>query len=653
MKNVSLLVSGAVSLATLLAPPAAADVKLPAVFGEHMVLQQKQPVAVWGSAAPNEAVRVKADWREEEIQTTADAYGRWKVMLETPAAGGPHEMHFAAGNEIVLRDVLVGEVWLCSGQSNMEMPIAEQDGYAGIANWRDELKQSTHPKIRLFNVKNAIAPVPSLDCEGRWAVCEASSARGFSAVGYFFARALEKDLDVPIGMIEADWGGTPAEAWTSADTLKALPDFAPVLVLMEHERAHPIAPKVLDAQVAEWRAKIDALDAGMKAPVWSSASFDDSSWEEIDVPARWTGALEKFDGFVWCRRAIDLPAAWAGRAATLELGPIDDMDVTYVNGAIVGEMMDAGRWQTHRSYPLPAGLLHAGRNVIAVRVLDTGGYGGICGRPDRLRLQAKDAGDAIALAGKWRARASTKLADLPVRPERFELDPTSPAALYNGMIAPVVPYALRGAIWYQGEANVGRALQYRTLLPALIGDWRKHFAHGDFPFYLVQIAPFEYENDHGAAAELREAQAMTLAVPNTGMAVTMDIGERGDIHPKNKQEVGRRLALCALARTYGRNDLEFWGPMYRAMKVEGASIRLSFDHARGLTSRGKELEHFTIAGADRKFVPARATIDGETVVVSSDAVKEPVAVRYCWGAADEGTLFNAASLPAPSFRTDP
>jgi sialate O-acetylesterase len=631
---------------------ASADVKLPAVIGEHMVLQQNRSVALWGFADPNETVRVKADWRNEEIETKADAYGRWKVMLETPAAGGPHELHVAARNEIVLRDVLVGEVWLCSGQSNMEMPIAEQESYSGVADWREELKRADHPKIRLFNVQNTIAAAPALDCQGRWSACDASSARTFSAVGYFFACQLEKELGVPIGMIEADWGGTPCEAWTSADSIRGTRDFGPVLTVIEHELAHPIPQKTLDAQVAEWRKKIDALDPGMQEPRWSSEGLDDSSWREIDVPERWTGDLARFDGFLWCRRAFDLAPAWAGRAAVLELGPIDDMDVTYVNGAKVGEMMESGRWQTPRVYELPAGALHAGRNVIAVRVLDTGGYGGICGKPDEVRLREKDGGDSIALAGKWRAHTSTKIGELPNRPERLRIEPYMPTVLYNGMIAPIVPFGIRGAIWYQGEANVMQAFRYRSLFPAMIADWRKHFAQGDVPFDFVQIAPFAREDDRGQMAELREAQAMALAVPNTAMAVTMDIGERDDIHPKNKREVGRRLALCALSKTYDRKEVECWGPMYASMKVEGSSIRLSFDHARGLTSHGKALEHFMIAGADQKFADARAKIDGESVVVSSDAVKDPLAVRYCFGAADEGTLFNAAGLPAPSFRTD-
>ena len=644
------------ALAAAFAPRASAGVRFPSIFGDHMVLQRGDHASIWGWADPGENITLRGSWSTDDHTATADSSGRWQVEFVPPREGGPYAIRVRGSDEVFLQDVLFGEVWVCSGQSNMEMPVAEQDGYSGVANWRELLKHASRPTIRLFNVQNTVSATPRADCKGNWAPCEASSVRGFSATGYFFACKLAQELDVPIGMIEADWGGTPAEAWTSADTLSRWPEFERTINAMKLFEVHPPKPSDYEAVLAAWGRSIDELDPGSRSikdsgAEWSSPAFDDSAWSEIDVPAMWTGELAQFDGIVWCRRAIDLAPQWAERDAVLELGPIDDMDVTFVNGAKVGETMRPGVHMTPRVYPLAKGVLHAGRNVIAVRVLDTGGFGGINGSAEQVRLRAKDGQDVVPLAGKWRAQISTAMKALPAVPRPPAIEPHYPTALFNGMIAPLVHCKIRGAIWYQGEANCARAHQYRTLFPAMIADWRAHFGQGDFPFYFVQIAPFAYEDDKGEAAELREAQTMALSVPNTGMVVTMDIGNPADIHPKSKPIVGTRLAECALSKTYGRSEFRSSGPMYASMSIEGSSIRLSFDHAQGLTSK-KPLEHFTIAGNDQKFVAARAVIDGETVVVSSDTVKEPVAVRYCWGAADEGTLLNGEHLPAPSFRTD-
>jgi alpha-L-fucosidase 2 len=634
---------------------ASADVKLAPIFGDRMVLQAKELCTLWGTADPGEKVTLFTSWTTEEFATTADAAGHWQVKFYVPRAGGPFTLRVVGKNDVFLNNVAAGEVYLCSGQSNMEMPVGEYGGYSGVASWQAELRNADQPSIRFFNVKNAVASAPRSECEGRWSYCDPSSTRELSAAAYFFARKLHEELKVPIGLIEADWGGTPVEAWTSADTLAKFPEFQSALAELASSASKPRGPGEYRAALTAWSEKIDELDAGrgvdgQSDTRWSSPGFDDSAWEEIDVPATWSGELGRFDGIVWCRRAIDLPPQWSGRAAALELGVIDDMDATFVNGAKVGETIEGG-YQAPRDYAVPAGALKAGRNLIAVRVLDTGGLGGINGRTQELVLRAKDSGETVSIAGRWRARAANTMKTLPERPHPPLVAPHQPTALYNAMIAPLVPYRLHGVLWYQGEANCDRAYAYRKLLPALIGDWRARFGQSDLPFYFVQIAPFAYREDRGEAAELREAQTMALSVPNTAMAVTMDIGEANDIHPKNKQAVGQRLALCALANLYGKS-VESWGPMYKSMAIEGSSIRLSFDHARGLTTTGSELAHFTIAGSDQKFAPARAVIDGETVVVSSDAVKAPVAVRYCWGAADAGTLVNGAHLPAPSFRTD-
>jgi len=642
-------------LLTLLAlPPAAgaarADVRLPALLADHMVLQRETEAALWGWAEPGETVSVRPSWSEVTATAVAGADGRWRLSVATPAAGGPHAITVTGANETVLSDVLIGEVWICSGQSNMEWPLsAAKDAQA-------ELAAATHPRLRLFDVRNAIALEPRADCEGAWSACTPESAAGFSAVGYFFGRELSAELDLPVGLIGTSWGGTVAEAWTSEGTLNRMPDFAAALAAVAREREDPAGAAARQREaLRDWWDELARKDRGSGEEDWSKPSYDDASWSLMELPRLWEAAgLEGFDGVVWFRRALDLPAGWAGRELELELGPIDDMDTTWFNGERVGGHEQAGLWQTPRRYTVPAALVREGRNVVAVRVVDTGGAGGFDGQALCARPAGGAQGQEVSLAGRWSFRVGAKMGDLrPLPANQAGFHQNSPTALYNGMIAPLVPFAIRGAIWYQGESNRTRAHQYRTLFPAMIADWRAHWGRGDFPFYFVQIAPFGYGGDRGEAAELREAQMMALAVPNTGMAVTMDIGETGDIHPRDKQAVAHRLALWALARTYGRAGLECSGPVFRSMRVVDREVRLAFDHAAsGLVARGGELTHFTLAGADKRFVPARARIEGDAVVVWNERVLAPLSVRYAWGAADQPNLFNGAGLPAPSFRTD-
>ena len=631
---------------------ATADVSLPAIIGDNMVLQRQTETLIWGWAEPGERVRVTADWLSAEVATTANDDGEWQVRLKTPDAGGPHTINITAGNTITLNDVMIGEVWICSGQSNMEWPLGR------VLNGEAEIAAANHPSIRLLDVERAIALSPKPDCEGVWQVCSPETVGKFSAVGYFFGRELQRELDVPIGLINSSWGGTVAEAWTSEKTLREMGDFDAALDALETERQNPgYLEKTHEQAVKRWWEVLEDADPGSGSDGWTSPSYDDSDWKLAKVPATWqTDDLKDFDGVAWFRAELELPEAWAGKNLILELGPIDDFDSTWFNGTKVGSLERVGNWGTPRKYRVPAAATKVGRNVIAVRVCDLGRAGGINGKPEQLKLYPADGGDEAArsLAGEWRYHLGVKLGDLPPWPRTHRLHHNSPTALYNGMIAPLVPYGIRGAIWYQGEANRPRPRQYRTLFPRMIRDWRQRWGRGDFPFYYVQIAPFGYARDTGQAAELREAQMMALATPNTGMAVTMDIGNPRNIHPKNKQDVGKRLALWALANTYGRDGIVYSGPLYKSMKVEGDKIRLFFEHVGGgLTSGGKELTHFSIAGEDRRFCHAKAKIDGDTVVVWSAAVvPKPVAVRYAWGAADQPTLANQEGLPASSFRTD-
>jgi len=413
---------------------------------------------------------------------------------------------------------------------------------------------------------------------------------------------------------------------------------------------------VVQAMDQRWWDGLD--DLGPEAPGngWTGTDHADDDWSTMRLPAAWSQAgLGMFDGIIRFRKAIELPASWDGRPAVLALGPIDDRDDVWVNGAHVGGTRQADRWNEPRQYDVPPGVLRAGVNVIAARVLDTGGLGGINGRTDQLTLKPADESslEPIPLSGEWRYLVGTPASKLPPLPSTVGLDKNTPTVLFNGMIAPMIPFGMRGVIWYQGESNRLRPAQYQQLFPALIGQWRGDWGLGDFPFYFVQIAPFRYGDDQGEAAELREAQLMALGTPHTGMVVTTDIGNPHDIHPRNKQEVGRRLALWALARTYGQPNLVHSGPIYGSMTVEGTSIRIAFDHvAGGLVCGGAALTHFQIAGQSRRFVEATARIDGDSVVVSSPEVPEPIAVRFAWEAAPEPNLFNAEGLPASPFRTD-
>jgi sialate O-acetylesterase len=614
-----------------------------------MVLQRGVKAPIWGWTTPGDKVTVTVAGKK--ASAVADADGKWMAKVGPLKAGGPYTLTISGPKDVTLENVLAGDVWICSGQSNMEM------GIGAAANAEQEIAASDYPMIRLYTVTKAIALKPLDTPVGQWLVCGPKTIgkaewSSFSAVGYYFGRKLYQELKVPIGLIHTSWGGTVAEAWTSAEGLASLKDFDPALEQVRRmEASQEGGVASYQRQVRAWWARNDAGSrAGQR---WESPSLDTFDWKSMDVPGAWEKAgLPGFDGVVWFRKEVDLPAGSEAKQFALSLGNIDDIDVTWVNGVKVGE---TGVYTTPRRYPVPKGLLKAGRNVIAVRVLDTGGDGGLLGEPSAFALTA-EGGDSVPLAGPWLYKVSADLSKTTPFPQEVTNNPNVVTVLYNAMVAPLVPFGIKGAIWYQGESNAGRAYQYRRLLPAMIADWRSRFGVGDFPFYIVQLANFTAsptEPIEDAWAELREAQTMTANdVKNAGMAVIIDIGDALDIHPKNKQDVGGRLALAALAKTYGQKVV-YSGPMYRSMKREDGKIRLRFDHVEdGLVAKGGKLTGFAVAGADHKFVWADAEIDGNSVVVSSPRVPEPVAVRYAWAANPVCNLFNGAGLPASPFRTD-
>jgi sialate O-acetylesterase len=629
------------------AAPARADVALPHVIGSHMVLQQQSDVALWGTADAGEEVTVAPSWTKEVATTKAGADGRFRVKVKTPAAGGPFTITIRGKNTIELDDVLVGEVWLCGGQSNMEWAFA----YGGVLDLEKERAAANDPQIRLCDTPNRAALAPESDGTFEWTPCTPESVNGFSCVGYFFARELRKALNVPVGLIGVNWGGTVAEAWVSEEGLARFPQFQPAIerVKKQHasEAAGGVAKTAADA-TAQWWAALDREDLGVLHG-WAAPAFDDGGWEAATVPSTWSGELEKFDGVAWYRRAFEIPAALAEKELDLGLGAIDDMDQCFLDGEKIAGTESPGHWTEPRHYRITAAKATAGRHVLALRVVDTAGQGGLTGKPEEVRLAVAKGDASLPLAGEWKLRVgldARRFPPLPADPQ--EINPNTPTVLWNGLVNPVVPFGVRGALWYQGESNRGRAAEYSDLMPALIADWRKRFER-DLPFLFVQIAPFNYDGTRTATSELRQAQLQTLRVPNTGMAVTMDIGDPGNIHPANKQEVGRRLSLWALAMTYGKKDVECCGPLFESAAVEGAAMRVKFQHAKGLVAKDGAPKLFEVAGADGKFTPAIAKVDGETVVVASPVVKEPKSVRFGFTDGEATNLFNGAGLPASPF----
>ncbi|OUJ75817.1 sialate O-acetylesterase [Hymenobacter crusticola] len=484
-----------------------ANVTLPALITDNMVLQQKSEVALWGWADPSETVTVTASWTKAPVKATADAQGNWLVRVPTAKAGGPYTLTFEGKNKLTVNNVLLGEVWLCSGQSNMVFPVTKRPNsgsYTGIINAEEVIPKANYPNIRMFTVKNKVGDTPQKDVQGSWAVCSPQTVGEFSAVAYFFGKEVFEKTHYPIGLINSTWGGTPAESWTRKDVLEKAPELQPILARYE------LGLQNYDQKLADYKTQLEA---------YKQAKVAD-----------------------------------------------------------------------------PKTPLTAPRELIGP--------------------------------------TSNK----------------SPYKLYNAMIHPLIPYTLKGVIWYQGESNVEHAYQYRKLFPAMIASWRAEWQQPSLPFYFVQIAPHRTGNP-----ELREAQLLTMqTVPHTGMAVITDAGDSLDIHPRNKEVVGHRLALWALAKEYGQKNLAYSGPVYHDMKMEKGKARLTFDYmAGGLVAQGgSELKQFTIAGADSVFVPAQAKIEGKSVVVWSDRVKQPVAVRFAWREVPKPNFYNAAGLPATPFRTD-
>ena len=662
------------AFAVLLSVSLGAKVELTPLFTDNMVFQQNCQAPVWGKAAPGASVSVTPSWSGKTYRTTAGPDGSWSVKMDTPKGSfKKYTLTISDGEPVVLQNVVVGEVWLASGQSNMQMPV--ESWRAVRTNQEDIAGAAQYAGLRLLQVSRATGMKEhdyfSADFD-KWKESSPETVRNFSAAAWYFGRKLMEELKVPVGIIHSSWGGTIIEAWMSEGAISLFPEMsaslAQVKSLSDNESERE---RTFEEEIEAFTRDANIRDMGKSGgvAVWARPGFDDSSWKSIRLPSMVQELWPSTNGIFWFRKTVDIPAGWAGKDLTLSLGPVDDFDETYWNGELVGE----GRiWNKAREYTIPARLVKDGQAVISIRCTDDHGNGGLYGASDLLFVQGPD-GQKIGLDGEWKVTLSVSFEGIPKSTAR---EPNMPTVLYNAMIRPLAPFAIKGAIWYQGESNAGKAYRYRDLMPSMILDWRALWGY-DFPFYITQIAGYKAVSQtpgDDSWAELREAQAMaTRALDRCGMACIIDLGEAEDIHPVRKREVGERLARLALTNDYGRK-LVADGPRFASYKINGSSVTVRFtDVAGGLrilpsgdfakerygTTAGMVekaengvLTGFQIAGPDRVWHWADARIEGDTVVVSSPDVPQPLAVRYAWSENPVCNLYNSEGLPAWPFRTD-
>ncbi len=622
------------------------QVRLPRLISDGMVLQRDAKVKIWGWAGKKEKIEI--NFLDSTYTTSANDDGEWSIMLSDLKPGGPHIMQINASNTIILDNLLIGDVWVCSGQSQMDINM---DRVSPL--YEEEIKNAGNTNIHYFavpTVYNFSEPQKDLPY-GKWESISQENILKLSAIAYFFADELYNKYKIPIGMIRSSLGGSPIEAWINEDAIKKFPEHYEEAQKFKDTELIKKIEKSDRKRIGEWYAKMNAKDEGYKNPEmpWYKPEVNISDWSVMEVPGYWAdGALGKVNGVVWFRKDINMPAELTGKPAKLNLGRIVDADSAFVNGIYVGSV---SYQYPPRRYKIPENILKEGKNTIVVRLISNTGRGGfVPDKPYELIIE----GEKIDLKGEWHYHLGAKME--PMQGQTFVR--FKPTGLYNGMIAPLTKYSIKGVLWYQGESNTGRPLEYATLFPAMINNWREKWHQGDFPFLYVQLHNFMKSYDYPTESNwalTREAQLEALSLPNTAMAVAIDLGEWNDIHPLNKKDVAKRLALAAYKIAYGENDVVSSGPLYKSMVIKGDSIELSFSNIGSglLIKDGNELKHFAIVGQDGKYVWAKAKITDNKVIVWSEKVKKPVAVRYAWADNPEGAnLYNREGLPASPFRTD-
>lgn len=614
-----------------------AKIKLPALVSDGMVLQRNQKLNIWGKADANEKVDVK--FLNKNYKTTADQNGNWKILLPEQKAGGPYTMTI---NEITLKDILIGDVWLASGQSNMELPMRRLTPL-----YSNEIKNANNQNIRFFTVPqkyNFKSPQTELD-GGKWEATNPQTILNFSGVAYFFAKDVSEKNKVPVGIIHASLGGSPIQAWMDENSLKKYPEYLDEAKKWQNDDLIKSTESSEQALSKAWYTELDQSDIGLNQH-WEKFDLNDSDWKTMKIPGSWEDTEGSFEGSVWFRKEIILTKNQAGKAAFLNLGRIKDADVTYINGTKVGNVTYEypPRW-----YDVPVGILKEGKNVIAVTISNGSGKGQfIADKPYYLEID----GQKIDLKSEWKYKIGTKMAKMAPGTTFIRWKPTG---LYNAMINPLINYNITGAIWYQGESNTGKPKEYGDLLTKMISDWRNKFNNKEMPFITVQLANFmeaKAQPVESNWAELRDQQRkVSLQVSNAGLAVIIDIGEWNDIHPLNKKTVGDRLALQAMKLAYGKNIVAD-GPVYQSMKINGNKIVLSFKNGTDDFAPVAELKGFAIKNPDGNWSWAKAKIGGKTITVWNDSVTNPVAVRYDWADNPDGNLNNKTGLPASPFTTE-
>jgi len=628
-----------------------AQVRLPQLISDGMVLQHDTKLNIWGWASPGEKVSI--NFHHKTYKTTTLANGKWLVVINPIKSGGPHTMNIIASNRITIHDILIGDVWFCSGQSNMVLPMERVK-----EKYQKEIANANYPEIRNFfiptssNVNQVSVDLP----KSRWIACDSNTVLDFGAASYFFAKQLFDKYHVPIGIINSSVGGTPIQAWISGNGFNNMPGYQKRITQLHdtaylHQFQHQ--PTINNAQISK---DINLHDKGLNGEKpWYSTTYQAINWHSFWLPGYWDDqGVKGLNGIVWFRKEIYLPSSMAGKQAKLFMGRIVNADEAYVNGTLVGSTTYQ---YPPRRYQVPAGVLKAGKNLIVIRISNAVGKGGFV--PDKSYFLSIGK-DTIDLRGDWQYQVGEvfELQKASSAPEAL-IAQNEPAGLYNTMVAPVINYKIKGIVWYQGESNTDKPDEYKKLLPALVTDWREKWNDNTLPFIYAQLPNFmevQYAPSESRWAELREAQLQALAVPNTAMSVNIDLGEWNDIHPLNKKEVGNRLALAAEKLAYGDTAIVGSGPIYKSAKIDGNKIIISFDKTGGKlkTNDNAELTQFAIAGADKKYVWAQAIIKDNQVIVWSDKINNPLYVRYAWADNPQGAnLYNAEGLPASPFSTDP